>query len=75
MASDSAPAWPPDLLDLRGLCHALSLSPKAVQRLLAAGRLPAADLNLSLAVGLKGRRWRRGSILAWLDAGRRGAAQ
>ena len=72
MPSDAptAPAWPPDLLDLRGLAHALSTSAKQAQRLLAAGRIPPADVNLSTTRGPKGRRWRRDRVLAWLTAGR-----
>ena len=67
--TNTAPSWPPDLLDLRGLAHALSISPKGVQRLLAAGRLPSADVNLSLSGGVKGRRWRRENVLRFIEGG------
>lgn len=63
------PDWSPDMLDLRGLAHCLSVSPKQVQRLLSAGRLPSADANLSLTGGVKGRRWRRENVLRFVEGG------
>ena len=65
-----AKRWPPDFLDLEGLAHTLCTSVRSVRRLLAAGRLPPADTNLSLTGGPKSRRWRRERLLAYL-AGRR----
>jgi len=59
-------AWAPDFLDLAGLAYFLSTSERQVQRLLAAGRLPAADINISGTGGPKGRRWRRDRLVAWL---------
>ena len=67
--SDTAP-WPPEYLDKRGLAHLVSTSEKQVQRMLASGRLPAADLNISGTGGVKGRRWRRDRVISWLDSGR-----
>ena len=61
------PSWTPDLLDLEGMAHTLSVSKKQLQRLLAAGRLPAADCNLSGVGGVKGRRWRRDKLLRFLE--------
>ena len=66
---DSRPAWLPDFLDLDGLAYTLSTSKKSVQRMLASGKLPPADVNVSGAGSAKGRRWRRERVLAWL-AGR-----
>ena len=63
----TAPSWPPEFLDLRGVAYLLSTSTKQVQRLLSAGRLPAADVNLSGTGGIKGRRWRRDRIVASLE--------
>lgn len=63
-------AWPPDYVDMRGLAYMLSTSTKQVQRMLSAGRLPAADVNLSAANSFKGRRWRRDRVIAFLE-GRR----
>ena len=60
-------AWAPDFLDLAGLAYFLSTSERQVQRLLAAGRLPAADINISGTGGPKGRRWRRDRLVAWLE--------
>ena len=62
-------AWPPDLVDMQGLAHALSTSPKQVQRLLSAGRLPQADVNVSLTGGVKGRRWDRQKVIRFIQAG------
>lgn len=64
----TAPSWPPEFLDLRGVAYLLSTSTKQVQRLLSAGRLPAADVNVSGTGGVKGRRWRRDRIVAHLEA-------
>jgi len=63
-------AWAPDFLDLAGLAYFLSTSERQVQRLLAAGRLPAADINISGTGGPKGRRWRRDRLVAWLEGHR-----
>jgi len=60
-------AWPPAYLALGDVAHELRTSTRQVRRLLSAGRLPAADLNVGN--GLKGRRWRRDALLNWL-AGR-----
>ena len=68
MPADRAtpPTWPPDLLDLAGVAHCLSCSVKQAQRLLAAGKLPPADCNVSLLNSPKGRRWSRSRVLAHL---------
>ena len=63
--SDEA-LWPPDLLDAGGVCHALSISDRQFRRLLASGRLPQSDVQLTS--GPKGRRWSRDKLLRWLDA-------
>ncbi len=64
----TAPAWQPEFLDMAGLAHLLSTSTKQVQRLLASGRLPQADLNLSgTGDSFKGRRWKREKVLRWLE--------
>ena len=62
------PAWPPDYLDMRGVAHLLSTSPRQVQRMLASGSLPPATVNISGTQGLKGRRWSREKVLGWLGA-------
>lgn len=56
----------PVYLDMTGVARLLCTSPRQVQRLLAAGRLPAPDLNISGTGGPKGKRWRRDCLLAWL---------
>jgi len=63
-----AGGWPPAYLALDDVAHELRVSTRQARRLLSAGRLPSADLNVGS--GLKGRRWRRDSLLTWL-AGRR----
>ena len=68
--SRAVPVWPPDLLDIAGVAHALSTSTKQVQRLLSAGLLPPADANVSVTGGVKGRRWRREKVVRFLEAGR-----
>ena len=73
--TDAVASLPPDLLDLRGVAHTLCMSPKTVSRLLAAGRLPTADVNLSPTGGAKGRRWHRRTLLDWIDGGRMGGNQ
>jgi len=65
--TEAAPAtWPPDFLDFQGLAHELSVSDRLLRRLLSSGKIPAADINLTGS--LKGRRWRRDRLLAWIDA-------
>lgn len=59
-------AWPPAYLDAGGLAHELQVSSRQVRRMLSAGKLPAADVNLTGS--LKGRRWRRDRLLAWLES-------
>ena len=66
--ANRAKPWPPALLDMAALAHELQASERHVRRLLAGGRLPPADLNISGTGGLKGRRWRRHRLLAWLDS-------
>ena len=65
------PAWAPDLVDLAGLAHMLSVGKKQASRLLSAGRLPGADANVSVTGSSKGRRWIRSRVVAWLASGRR----
>jgi excisionase family DNA binding protein len=57
----------PALLTLMDVAAILRVSRRQVHRLLAAGRLPAADVNLG--VGARGRRWIRERLLAWVAAG------
>jgi len=59
--------WAPEFLDVGGVAYLLSTSERQVQRLLAAGRLPPADINISGTSGPKGRRWRRDCLLTWLE--------
>lgn len=61
----------PLLLDFNGVCRALSIARRTGNRLLAAGRLPAADLNIT--GGSKGRRWRRDRIEKFVALGAPGA--
>lgn len=65
------PTWPPAYLDLRGVCHETQTSVRQVRRLLASGRLPAADVNVSATGSAKGRRWNRAALLAFIAGGRR----
>jgi len=67
---EARPAWPPEYLDMAAVAHLLCTSQKQVQRMLASGRLPHADLNLSGTGGVKGRRWHRARLVAWLDSQR-----
>ena len=62
--------WPPEYLDLGGVAFLLSTSKKQVTRMLSAGKLPPADVNLSTTGSPKGRRWRRTQMLNWLAGGR-----
>ena len=59
------PGWAPDYLDKAALAHLLQCSGRQVQRMLAAGKLPPADVNLTGSI--KGRRWRRDKLLGWLE--------
>ena len=70
MTNGQAPGWPPDMVDLAGLAYMLSTSPKQVQRLLSAGRLPGPDANVSITGGIKGRRWLRDKVVGHICAGR-----
>jgi hypothetical protein len=63
-------AWAPDFLDFQALCHELQVSDRQARRLLSAGRVPPADVNLTDT--LKGRRWTRQKLVEWIAAGRRG---
>ena len=58
--------WPPAFIDLAGIGHELQVSERQVRRLLSAGKLPPADLNLTGS--LKGRRWRRDRLLSWMES-------
>ncbi len=69
---EHGPSWAPEYLDLTGLAHLLCASKKCVQRLLANGRLPSADLNVSGTGSVKGRRWKRERVLRWLEGGQTG---
>jgi len=64
---ERTPAWAPEWLDMSALAHYLCTSKKQIQRMLASGRLPAADCNLSATHGVKGRRWRRRRINEFLE--------
>jgi predicted DNA-binding transcriptional regulator AlpA len=66
--TESPPTWAPEYLDMGGVAHLLSTSQKQVQRMLASGRLPKADLNISGVGGPRGRRWRRDVLLQWLKS-------
>jgi hypothetical protein len=65
--SKEVPAWTPEWLDMSALAYYLCTSKKQIQRMLASGRLPAADCNLSATRGVKGRRWRRQHIDEFLE--------
>ncbi len=60
------PAWSPDWLDLAGLAHLLCMSVRQARLLLSAGRLPPADVNVSITGGPKGRRWSRRHVNEFL---------
>jgi hypothetical protein len=62
------PAWAPEWLDMSSLAYYLCTSKKQIQRMLASGRLPAANCNLSATRGVKGRRWRRQRIDEFLES-------
>ena len=66
MEARTALTWPPAYLDAAGLAHELQVSARQIRRMLAAGKLPPADTNLT--GGLKGRRWRRDRLIAWLES-------
>ena len=66
MNGGSKTTWPPAYLNIGALAHELQVSTRQARRLLSAGKLPAADVNLT--GGLKGRRWRRDRLLTWLDS-------
>jgi len=68
MVDSSKPAWPPDWLDMAALAHYLCTSKKQIQRMLASGRLPPADCNLSPTRSAKSRRWRRQTINDFLES-------
>jgi len=51
-----AQTWPPAYLDLASPCYELRISARQGRRLLAAGRLPPPDVNLSVSPSPKGRR-------------------
>lgn len=55
------------LLTLNDVAGILRISRRQVHRLLAAGRLPPADVNLGF--GSRGRRWIHSRLLAWCEAG------
>ena len=57
----------PAVLTLAGVSQFLSISRRQVHRLLSAGRLPPADVNLGF--GARGRRWSRERLAAWVAAG------
>lgn len=61
-------AWPPEYLDIKGVAHLLCVSQKQVQRLISRERLPMADINVSGTGNQRGRRWRRESVIAHLQA-------
>ena len=61
-------AWPPVYLDVGALAHLLSASRKRIQRMLARGALPPADINISGGDFVKGRRWKRERVVTWLEA-------
>lgn len=58
--------WGDGYLDLVGLTQFLCTSRRQVHRMLSAGRLPNADVNLSGTNSSKGRRWLRDSVMAYL---------
>ena len=57
----------PAVLTLAGVSQFLSISKRQVHRLLSAGRLPPADVNLGF--GTRGKRWSRERLAAWVAAG------
>jgi len=64
---ENCPASGPALLTLCDVAVTLRISRRQVHRLLAAGRLPPADVNLGF--GARARRWNREKLLAWVAAG------
>jgi len=66
-APGSPTAILPALLTLADVARFLSISRRQVHRLLAAGRLPPADVNLGF--GTRGKRWSRERLAAWVAAG------
>lgn len=57
----------PALFSLAEVAKFLGISRRQVHRLLSAGRLPTADVNLGF--GARGRRWSRERLAAWVAAG------
>ncbi len=55
-----------NLLTLKEVADALSVSTRQVHRFLSSGRLPPADVSLG---GIRGRRWRSDRLKAWIEAG------
>ena len=62
-------SWPPAALNSRAICFELRISDRQCRRLLASGRLPPADFNISPTGDKKGRRWWRDRLLARVAAG------
>lgn len=58
--------WPPDFVGMAGLCHLLQVSPRQARRLLSAGKIPPAHVNLTDS--LKGRRWDRKRVIKFLES-------
>ena len=56
----------PALLTLAEVARELRVSPRQVRRLLASGRMYPADVTLG---SVRGRRWRRDRLQAWVIAG------
>lgn len=58
--------WPPTLVGVTGLCHLLQISDRQARRLLSAGKLPPAHVNLTGT--LKGRRWNSEQLVKFLES-------
>ena len=58
-------------LDIGDVATMLGTSTRQVRRLLAAGRLPRATINVSSVGGAKGQRWRADVIRSHLESGLR----
>lgn len=62
----------PDLIDIKGVCHRLSVSRQTLLNMVDAGRFPLTRFKVG-ATG-RGVRYRSAEISAWIQAGMPGQA-